>query len=132
LIANECTSVVGDCKGAVGVLINTSTTATKTVVASSQNPSNFGQSVTFRATATAQKGFDGGRPTGTVSFFDGTTNLGVSTLNGSGVATLSISTLAVGTHTVTAAYSGDTNFEPSTSPPLSQVVHTAAQACSAN
>jgi hypothetical protein len=38
------------------------------------------------------------------------------------VATLSTSTLTVGTHAITAAYSGDSNFAPSTSPVLNQVV----------
>jgi hypothetical protein len=62
------------------------------------------------------------QPTGTVSFFDGTTNLGNSSLSASGVATFTTSTLAVRTHSITATYNGDTNFAPSTSPVLRQVV----------
>jgi hypothetical protein len=93
---------------------NTSTTLT-----SSQNPSQYGQAVTFTATVAPQYG---GTPTGTASFFDGTTNLGNSPVNGSGVATLTTSTLAIGTHSMTAVYNGDTNFVPSTSPVLYQVV----------
>ncbi|MFC6645342.1 Ig-like domain-containing protein [Granulicella cerasi] len=53
-------------------------------------------------------------PSGTVSFYDGTTLLGSSTL-ASGTATFAASGLAVGTHTVKAVYSGDTHFNPATS-----------------
>jgi hypothetical protein len=108
--------------GIMGVLINTSTTATKTALVSSLNPSNFGQAVTFTATVTAQAGFSKGTPTGTVTFFDGITNIGNANLNGGGVASLMISTLAVGTHSITATYNGDTNFAPSTSAVVSQEV----------
>ncbi len=107
--------------GSVGVLLNTSLNGTTTSLTSSQNPSNFGQPVTFTAQVTGQIGFYKGRPTGTVSFFDGTTNIGNSNVN-SGIATLTTSTLAVGTHSMTATYNGDTNFAPSTSPVLHQVV----------
>jgi hypothetical protein len=93
---------------------------TTLTLASSLNPSNFGQSVTFTATVTAES--NNGTPTGTVGFFDGTTSLGSSVLGSNGMATFSISTLAVGTHGITASYGGDANFAPSTSPVLSQVV----------
>lgn len=49
-------------------------------------------------------------PTGTVSFVNGTSVLGTASLNGSGVATLALSSLATGSYTVTAAYSGDGNY----------------------
>ena len=39
-------------------------------------------------------------PTGTVTFLDGTTNLGTAHLNASGAATLSMASLAVGTHPI--------------------------------
>ncbi|MGE5052777.1 MAG: Ig-like domain-containing protein [Acidobacteriota bacterium] len=78
--------------------------------------------MTFTATVTGQPGFYQSLPTGTVSFLDGTTSLGSSALNSDGLATLTISTLAVATHSVTATYSGATDFAPSTSAVLSQVV----------
>ena len=59
-----------------------------------------------------------GTPTGTVSFMDGTTSLGNSTLNGSGGATLSTSSLSAGVHNITAVYSGDSDFGTSTSSPM--------------
>ncbi|WP_433983839.1 Ig-like domain repeat protein [Tunturiibacter empetritectus] len=81
---------------------------------SSPNPSNYGQSVTF--TATVPSGV-----TGTVQFTDGTTVLGTATLSGT-TATSTTTTLAVGTHPVTAVYSGDTNYNPATSAIDNQVV----------
>jgi uncharacterized protein (UPF0548 family) len=95
------------------------TASTTTAISSSLNPSNDGQSVTFTAKLSWSAG---GTPTGTVTFLDGTTTIGTSVVNGSGIATFSISTLSVGTHSITAAYSGDSNFSASTSPVLSQGV----------
>jgi hypothetical protein len=62
-----------------------------------------------------------GVPTGTVSFLDGTSPLGLGTLS-NGVATLTTSSLAVGTHSITAVYSGETNFAAASSPALTQYV----------
>jgi predicted Zn-dependent protease len=63
-------------------------------------------------------------PTGTVTFYDGSTNLGSSTLNSSGTATFSTAALSGGgsPHAITAVYSGDSNFGGSTSSVLSQVI----------
>jgi hypothetical protein len=91
--------------------INKATTST--AVTSSVNPSDFGESVTFTATVSSTAG----TPTGTVQFKDGggaitCANAGGQTLSG-GVATCQISTLSAGPHTITADYSGDTNFASS-------------------
>ena len=83
------------------------------------NPSSFGASVTFTATVSSS----GGTPTGTVTFKDGATTLGTGSLNGSGQATFSTATLAGGSHSITAAYGGDTNFTGSTSSVLTQTVN---------
>jgi hypothetical protein len=104
--------------GVVSVFINVSRRATTTMLVSSLNPSSRGQAVTFTATVAGAHG----APTGTVSFFNGTTNIGNSNLNDSDVATLTTSTLAEGTRSITATYSGDANFAPGTSPVLFQVV----------
>jgi len=56
-----------------------------------------------------------GQPTGTVTFLDGTTVLGSAQALSSGLASVTISTLAAGSHNLTAAYSGDTNFNASVS-----------------
>ncbi len=61
--------------------------------------------MTFTATVSANSP-GSGTPTGTVTFMDGSTSLGTGTLSG-GVATFSISTLPVGSHSITGVYSGD-------------------------
>jgi hypothetical protein len=83
----------------------TSTTAI-TTLASTPNPSTFGQPVTFAATV---KG-NGGTPTGTVTFTDGATTLGTASLDNSGQAMFITSRLTVGSHTITANHGGDPNF----------------------
>jgi hypothetical protein len=72
-----------------------------------------GQVVTFTATVRAN-GSGLGTPSGSVDFEDTTTNtdLGSVPLTG-GVATLSTSALALGTHVIRASYSGDSGFLPS-------------------
>jgi hypothetical protein len=93
--------------------------ATTTSLWSSANPSTYGDLVTFTATLSTSLSF------GTVEFFDGITSLGTIGLSG-GIASISTSALTGGTHSITAVYSGDGNFDPSTSSPLSQVVNKAA------
>lgn len=65
----------------------------------------------------------GATPTGTVTFYDGAASLGTATL-ASGAASIAAK-LTGGAHSVTAAYSGDTNYAPSTSA-VSQVTIAAA------
>src|SRR5207248_3108285 len=96
---------------------------TTTALVSLANPSVFGQAVTFTATVTAVAP-GAGTPTGTVTFKDGTTTLGTGALSG-GQATFTTSALSVTTHTITATYGSDTNFNSSTSSALSQVVNKA-------
>jgi hypothetical protein len=86
-------------------------------VASNTNPALVTSAITFTATVSSKLG----APTGTVTFLDGTTLLGQGTLSGD-VATLISSSLAAGSHTITAVYSGDTNFVASTSGTLTQSV----------
>ncbi len=101
-----------------GTLTQIITTQTTTTLSSSLNPSTSGQNVTFTATVTGVSGV----PTGTVNFLDSGAILGSGTLSPLSVATFSTTSLSVGTHTITAAYQGDTVFIPSTSAPVSQVV----------
>ena len=117
-VSNQC----GAGPGEVGVLLDTTLTATRTALTSSVTLLKPGQAVTFTATVTAQPGFGKGTPTGMVSFLDGATNIGNSPLNGGGVATLTTSTLPLGPNSITATYSGDTNFTPSASPQPQQLV----------
>ncbi|MBL1119157.1 Ig-like domain repeat protein [Streptomyces sp. 110] len=87
--------------------------ATTTSVSSAPDPSTLGQSVTFTANV-APVAPGAGVPTGTVTFIIGGSGGGafVQPLSG-GVATLSLSTLGVGTNPVVALYNGDTSFLPS-------------------
>jgi hypothetical protein len=96
---------------------------TTTTVSSSVNPSTVGQPVTFTATVTS-----GGNPvtTGTVDFTEGATGLALDVpLNGTGQATFTTSTLAEGSHPITASYDGTAAFQPS-SGLVTQVVQKAA------
>ncbi len=94
---------------------------TTTTLTSSVNASTYNQSVTFTAMVTATSG----APTGLVTFKDGASTLGTGTLSG-GMASIMVSNLAVGTHSITAVYGGDTNFNGSGSSVLSQVVNRAS------
>lgn len=99
--------------------LTVNTAAATTTLASSKNPTVFGQAVTFTATVTATSG----TPTGTISFLDGASTIGASTLDSTGSATFTTSSLAVGTHSITASYSGDSNFKANNSSPFTQIVN---------
>ena len=90
-------------------------TAATVTLASSANPSAPNQAVTFMATVQAGA-------TGTVTFLDGTTILGVGTINAAGVATFTTAALTIGTHSITASYAGDSAYSAATSAVLTQVV----------
>jgi hypothetical protein len=132
--ANQC-AVDGCTTGSVSVLLNNSgippcvgKCATSTALVSSPNPSVYGQSITFTATVTSTSGTP---PNGeTVTFYNGLNVLGTAPLSG-GIASLTKSSLNAGIFTISAAYLGDANFTPSTSPSLQQVVDTTSQSATA-
>ncbi|MGB8785154.1 MAG: choice-of-anchor tandem repeat GloVer-containing protein [Terriglobales bacterium] len=96
---------------------------TTTTLTSSPNPSTSGEAVTFTAVVSSSAGAP---PNGeTVPFMKGTTVLGTGTLSG-GSASFVISTLDVGTTSVTAVYPGDFGFIGSKSNTVKQVVEKAA------
>lgn len=95
--------------------------ASTTSLSSSQGSSTFGQSVTLTATVSAT-GNGSVVPSGSISFADGTTVLGAATIDNTGKATLTTATLSVGSHSITASYSGDTDFLTSSSAPVQQTV----------
>jgi len=99
-----------------------SSAPTSTSLVSSANPSAFGQSVTFTA---AVHPSTSGTPTGSITFKDGTATLGTVSL-ASNTASFTTATLTAQSHSITAVYSGDTNFGASTSPILTQSVTKAA------
>jgi uncharacterized repeat protein (TIGR03803 family) len=106
----------GSTSNKVSQVVNQATTVT--TLASSQNPSSFGQSVNLTATVAPEFS---GTPTGTVTFNNGGTKLGSAMLSG-GVASYKTTTLPVGTNLITAVYAGNSSFSASTSDSLSQVV----------
>jgi hypothetical protein len=107
--------------GTLGKTIPTFTSA-----ATTPNPSLFGQTVTLTAAVTPK---GPSPPTGTVTFHDGNNSLGTGPMSG-GMASLGTSALAVGTHSITASYSGDASYVGSTSTPVSQVVDVSPSATS--
>jgi len=92
---------------------------TATTLVSSLNPSNVGQSVTFTASVTPQFAFE---PTGPVTFYDGTTKMGAGYLS-EDAAKFTTSRLTSGTHSITATYNGNAEFDSSSSAPLTQTVN---------
>jgi hypothetical protein len=93
-----------------GYVAKISAQGTATVaLAPSASPVAAGQSVTLTATVTPTATY-ASVPTGTVAFDNGSTALGTGTLNSSGVATYTTSTLAPNTYSLTAIYSGDSTY----------------------
>jgi len=89
----------------------TAAQATPTVtLTASPSPARYGTQVTLTVTVTAS----GATPTGTVEFYDGATLLNTATLNSRGVASYSSSAFAVGPHSLSASYSGDSNNQGAT------------------
>src|SRR5207302_1029730 len=85
-----------------------------TAITSTQNPTVFGQSTTFTATVRAVSP-GAGVPAGTVQFLDGGNAITGCTAQttAAGVAACTTNALTGGNHTITAQYSGDTNFNTS-------------------
>ena len=115
-VYNGSASFTGSTSAALSQVVNQASTTT--TLASSLNPSTYNQTVTFTAGVSPQFG---GNLTGTVNFYDGATLLKSVPL-GAGTAKLTISTLASGTHNITATYNGSTDFT-SSSDSLTQTVN---------
>ncbi len=103
----------------VTVAAATSTTA----LSYTPSPPTAGQPITLTATVTPSvSGTNIIAPTGSVTFYDGTTSLGTGTITASGTTytATATATLTPGkTHSLTAKYAGDANFGGSTSSAVS-------------
>jgi uncharacterized delta-60 repeat protein len=110
--SNQVRRFLGDADSATCI-------ATSTTMSSSPNPSNYGQSVTLAATVTPASAPPA---QGSVQFRQGTTNLGSPVPLNNGIATHQTSSLAEGTNTLTAVFSGAGLFLNSTSPPTAHTV----------
>jgi Bacterial Ig-like domain (group 3) len=109
----------GSTSNAANVTVLQDTTTTS--ISSTSNSAIYGQAITF--TAVIQGAHE--TPAGSVRFLDGTNILGTSALSSAGTATLSISTLQTGTHTITATYQGTPNSAPSISAVLTELIQPA-------
>ena len=85
--------------------------ATATTLSTSASPVLLGTSITFTATVTSADA----TPPGTVNFYNGTTLLGAATLNASGVATFTTSSLPAGSDTIVAVFQASTTYASSSS-----------------
>jgi hypothetical protein len=86
----------------------------------SANPVFTSNPVTYTATVVVPAGAPA-MPTGAVTFYDGTTPLGSGAVTAS-VASFATTASATGIHSITAVYSGDTNYTTATSLILSEIV----------
>ncbi len=96
---------------------------TSTLLSANTTSPTFGQQLVLTATLqTSPTNVGGLRPTGNVTFKDNGTTIGTPVAVAGGVATLNITSLGVGNHSITATYAGDTNFVTSVSPALGVIV----------
>jgi uncharacterized delta-60 repeat protein len=116
-------SFTGSASNALGLTVGKDSTTIK--LQASANPATANKPVTF----TASLGVvvpGAGVPTGDVTFKDGTKTLGTAKItikNGVAIATFTTSSLAVGKHTITGLYSGDSADKPSISGSLNLTAH---------
>ena len=100
--------------GAVYLFFAKSDTAT--ALSSTINPTTVGASVKFTAAVTPSTA------TGSVTFMDGVTTLGTAVTLSGGSASYDATALSVGDHIITAVYAGDSDYNGSTSPAITQKV----------
>ena len=110
---------------AASVTVTASIATTTIKLVASPNPVTEGQALVLTATV-SETGT--ASPTGTVSFMNGSAVMGTAPLNSAGVATLSMTSLAVGTYSITAQYPSATGTSPqgsgSTSPASATILVT--------
>ena len=82
--------------------------AAKVTLTSTPNPSTAVQTVTYNGTVSGIN--NGAIPTGNVIVTDGTANVATVALSPTGTYTCTESGMAIGSHTITATYNGDSNF----------------------
>lgn len=102
----------------------TSGTTPSISISSSQNPSTYGQAVNLTATVTSSD-------TNTISFYSGSALLGTA-MPSSGTATLTTSSLPVGSSSITARIAAGGNYTTATSSAITQTVNQATPTISIN
>ena len=108
-----------DSSGTMPALLQVSRADTSTTLNSSVTPAVYGQPVTLTATPSAVTP-GAGTPSGTVTFTDGPARLGAGPVGG-GQASITLTSLKVGSHPLLGSYSGDGNFNPSSGTVIQQI-----------
>jgi hypothetical protein len=93
---------------------------TTTTLTAAPNPALLGQSVTFTATSSGSST----TPTGSITFYDGSTSLSTVPVDAAGHASFTTANLSVGSHNLTAAYTGDPVYSGSTSAVFVETIQT--------
>ena len=119
----SCTVTMSAAESVTASFSSTAKPSTTTLT-SSVNPSQAQQPVTYTVTVAPTTGT--GTPTGTVTFYDGSTPLGTGTLNGTGKTTYTTSTLPIGSNSITAVYGANSPYAGSTSNTVVETVNTAS------
>jgi hypothetical protein len=117
---SSCSNAAFTSSTAVTVFTVSETIVTLTV---SNTTPNLNQSITL--TATVSSPLNNGSFSGTMTFLDGKSALASVAVSPAGVATYTTSSLAVGTHSLTASYAGDPNYVSASTPTAITVVVTA-------
>lgn len=78
----------------------------------------YGSDILLDVSIAGSSGNPGNPPTGTVTFSDGSTAIGTALVSAAGTAEFNGSMLSVGSHTITASYSGDPSYKASTIAPF--------------
>jgi subtilisin family serine protease len=99
------------------VLLRTSASSLAVTLSTGFNPSTLGDNLAFTATLTPATG------NGSIQFLDGGATISGSIPLSNGTASLSIADLGLGTHSITARYTGDNKLNSSVSPALTQTVN---------
>jgi len=94
---------------------------TKTTLVATPSSGAVGTKIKLTATVVPVAGTQAAA--GTVTFKNGATTLGSSALSAAGVASLSISTLPLGSDSLTAGYAGNADDEPSTSSAITVTIN---------
>jgi len=104
------------------VTVTVQSVPTTTALSASSTSATAATVLTFTATVTA----DSGVPFGGVTFFDGATAIGTTSLLSDGHTSFSTALLAVGTHSITAKFNANATFAASTSPATSVSIQAAS------
>ena len=128
-LSNPVNTEVQEANGVGEILSYTEISTTTTLAASTlSTPGQANVTLTAVVTNHDRSSSPG---TGQVTFYDGSTVLGTSTLDSNGTATLSTSFITLGSRTLTAVYGGyqvvGTVYDPGTSPAVTETVTPAIQ-----